>query len=213
MFSKLRNSRFYPSKYRIRQGLNCIRERILGLDFSMPDRMYDRKRNDGAMYVATPKNALKKAFDCVDVKKYPRIIDIGCGKGYVMWQAKRYGFSKVGGVEYDEKLCQICEQNMKKLRISKDVTVTHGDARTYPGYGDFDVFYFFNPFMEDIMNQVIKAIIEQCKGREIMIIYYRPRYTDFIESCGYFEKVHTFEDSVKGYSANIYAGAIPENVE
>ena len=126
-----------------------------------------------------------------------------------MWQAKKYGFFKVGGVEYDEKLCRICEQNMKRLRISQDVTVTHGDARTFQHYGDYDVFYFFNPFMEDIMNQVIDRIVEQCKGRQIMIIYYRPRYTGRIEGCGYFEKIRTFDDPVKGYSANVYCGTIP----
>ena len=209
-FSMIQRLPFFPNKHRICRGLACLKESFLGLDFSMPDRMYDRKRNDGAMYVVTPKNTLKEAFDCVDLKKYPRIIDIGCGKGYVLWQAKKYGFAKIGGIEYDEKLWKICVRNMKRLGIDRDVTVAHEDARTFSGYGNYDVFYFFNPFVEEVMNQVIGQIIEQCKGRQIMIIYYRPRYTDWIEGCGYFQKICTFEDSAKGYSANIYQGRIPE---
>ena len=211
-FSKIQKLPFFPNKHRIRQGLSCMKESLRGLDFTMPDRMYDRKRNDGAMYLATPESTLKEAFDCVDLEKFPRILDIGCGKGYVLWQAIKYGFAKVGGVEYDEKLCKICARNMKRLHIAKDVTVTCGDARTFENYGDYDVFYFFNPFMEDVMNVVIDSILSQCRGREIMLIYYRPRYTARIEGCGYFEKVCTFESSIKGYNASIYRGKIPEEL-
>ena len=87
-FSKIRQLPFYPSKHRIRQGIICLKERLLGLDFSMPDRMYDRKRNDGAMYVVTPKTALKESFVCVDLEKYPRIIDVA-GKKIWFFQGWR----------------------------------------------------------------------------------------------------------------------------
>lgn len=210
--SKLRALRFFPNKHRIRQGLACWRERLQGLDFSMPDRMYDRGRNDGAMYLATPKDTLTEAFECVDIGKYPRILDIGCGKGYVLWQAKKYGFKKIGGVEYDEKLCKICRRNMERLQIAQDVTVTYTDAREFGNYGMYDVFYFFNPFMEEVMAAVIDRIVNQCRGREIMIIYYRPRYASRIENIGYFEKICTFDSTIKGYQANVYRGSIPEDL-
>lgn len=209
-FSKIRKLRFFPTRYRIRVALNSIKEKFLGLDFSMPDRMYDRKRNDGAMYVASPDPILYGLLGCVDIKKYRNFFDVGCGKGYVLWKAKKYGFEKVGGIEYDAKLYEICMRNLKRLKLQKDVTVVSGDARDYGNYGDYDVFYFFNPFKDEVMHRVIEEIIDQCRGKEIMLIYYRPRFTDAIDQCGYFTLEHELHDDLKGYDANVYHGVIPE---
>lgn len=209
-FSKIAQLPFIPNKHRVELAMASFKEKIRGLDFTMPDRMYDRNRNDGAMYYASPEKILKELFSCVDMNKFHSFIDIGCGKGYVLWEAKKFGFPKVGGVEYDEKLVEICNRNMKKLKLSDSVTVECGDACTFERYGEYDVFYFFNPFVDEIMHKVIDQIIAQCRGKEIMIIYYRPRYTDAIENCGYFTKEHVLHDDVKDYMANVYRGVIPE---
>ena len=42
-----------PNKHRIRVVLDSFNEWLRGLDFTMPDRMYDRKRNDGGMYLVS----------------------------------------------------------------------------------------------------------------------------------------------------------------
>lgn len=86
-----------PNRHRISVAWNSLKERLQGLDFSMPDRMYDRGRKDGGMYTATPDRVLRDMFACVDRKRYGAFLDIGCGKGYVLWQAKAYGFQRVGG--------------------------------------------------------------------------------------------------------------------
>ncbi len=209
-FSKITKLQFIPNRHRIRMFLASMKEKLRGLDFTMPDRMYDRERHDGAMYYASPEQILHRMFDCVDREKFHGFIDIGCGKGYVLWEAYKYGFSRVGGVEYDEKVCQICKKNMKRLKLDGKISVSCGDARTFEHYGDYDVFYFFNPFMDDVMHAVMDQILAQCRGREIMVIYYHPRYTDAIESCGYFTKEQELYDEVKNYTANIYRGRIPE---
>lgn len=116
---------------------------------------------------------------------------------------------ELGGVEYDEKLVKTCRRNLRRLKLDGEVSVTCGDARSFTHYGDYDVFYFFNPFMNDVMTEVIDRIIEACRGKEIMLLYYRPRYTEHIENCGYFTKVCTCEGAAKGYYVNIYRGRIP----
>lgn len=199
----------FPTRYRIYVALNSLKEKLTGLDFFMPDRMYDRKRNDGAMYVASP-DILYDQLACVDVEKFPNFFDVGCGKGYVLWKTKKYGFQKVGGVEYDEKLYKTCMKNMKKLKLTDGVSVTCGDARDYAHYGDYDVFYFFNPFKDEVMHTVMEKIIQQCRGKEIMIIYYRPRFTSAIDDSGYFTLVKELHDELKGYDAHVYHGVIPQ---
>lgn len=196
-----------PNRHRMRIAMASLGEWIRGLDFTLPDRLYDRNRNDGAMYYASPASVLQQIFSQIDISRFPRFIDIGCGKGYVLWQAKKYGFSQVGGVEYDDKLCQICRKNMKRLKL--DIDPVCADAREFQNYGDYDVFYFFNPFVDEVMRQVIDQILRQCRGREIMLVYYRPRYTDYIETCGYFTRVAKLFDPVNKYDIHIYQGKLP----
>ena len=80
----------------------------------------------------------------------------------------------------------------------------------WDGYGDYDVFYFFNPFQADVMARVVARIREQCRGREILLIYYRPRYTEAIEAGGLFRCEAELHDEVKGYDARIYRGRMPD---
>lgn len=207
---KLRTLPFIPTGHRVRLLLSAIRERLLGLDFSMPDRMYDRGREDGAMYVASPDDILNALLSCVDTKKYRALLDIGCGKGYVLWRAKQWGFTKIGGVEYDSSLYDICQRNLKRLGLRSKVDITCTDACVYKNYGSYNVFYFFNPFAEKVMAQVMGRIVEQCRGKEIMVIYYRPRYAQQIEKFGFFQRTAVLYDKEKEYTAYVYYGAIPE---
>ena len=43
------------------------------------------------------------------------IIDIGCGKGKMLYFFSKFPFRKVGGLEYSQRLIDIAERNMQKL--------------------------------------------------------------------------------------------------
>lgn len=207
-WNKLTQMPWFPTQHRIKLLLRCIKEKILGLDFSMPDRMYDRGREDGAMYLATEDEMLDKFFSFCEGGN---LLDVGSGKGYVLWRAAEAGFSKVGGVEYDEKLYKICRRNLRSLMLEDRVEVTCCNAVEFRGYGDYDVFYFFNPFAEAVMEQVMENIVKQCAGKEIVVIYYRPRYVRPIEQFVFLEKIGELYNEERGYNANIYRGKIPKN--
>ena len=125
-----------PNKHRIRVVLDSFNEWLRGLDFTMPDRMYDRKRNDGGMYLVSSEKIVSELMGMVDKQKYPGFLDVGCGKGFILWKAYQSGFKKIGGVEYDEKLTEICNKNMKRLKLTDYMTVTCTDAREFENYGD-----------------------------------------------------------------------------
>lgn len=193
---------------RLGLGLRCVGEWLQGLDFTLPDRMYDRGRGDGAMYYATPPGILEELLRYADPKRYPRFLDVGCGKGYVLRRAAEAGYEVVSGVEYDEKLCAAGRRNMKRLGL--DAAIYRADAGGFKGYGDYDVFYFFNPFQGDLMVRVVDAIVNCCRGREILILYYRPRYPEAVERYAFFHRAAVLHDPVKGYSAHVYRGHIPD---
>ncbi len=198
----------WPSRHRVAVALKSLGERLHGLDFTLPDRMENRGRADGAMYYASPDGILQRLFDLVEAERFGRFLDVGCGKGYVLRAAREYGFSTVGGVEYDERLCRVCRRNMRRLGLG-DVSVACADAGSWDGYGGYDVFYFFNPFQAEVMRRVIGRVVEQCRGREIVLIYYRPRYTEAIEETGLFDLVARLHDAEKDYDACVYRGQMP----
>lgn len=196
----------FPTRHRLRMAWACVRERLHGLDFTMPDRMFDRGRGDGAMYQISSSWILRELLASVDPEAFPGLLDIGCGKGFVLHTALEAGFSKVGGLEYDEKMLNICRKNMDRLGISCKVTLYHADACTFRHYGNYRVFYFFNPFDESHMRKVLAQILEQCQGLEIILIYYHPRYAHVMEEPGCFTKIRSFHDPEMGYDACLYRG-------
>lgn len=55
----------WPSRHRVAVVLKSLGERLHGLDFTLPDRMENRGRADGAMYYASPDGVLQRLFECV----------------------------------------------------------------------------------------------------------------------------------------------------
>ena len=206
---KIRKWKYFPNRRRVKLARAALGERMRGLDFSLPDHMYDRGRNDAAMYAASSVKALQELFSCIDTGTFDKILDIGCGKGFVLWQARVYGFSKVGGVEYDQKLYDTCLRNMERLGLQNQVDVHYGNACDFDGYGDYNVFYFFNPFVAEVMEKVMRAILGACSGKEIMLVYYRPRYCQIVERAGCFERVKVLFDKEKNYEIYLYRGKVP----
>ena len=93
-----------PNKHRIRVVLDSFHEWLRGLDFTMPDRMYDRKRNDGGMYLVSSEKIVSELMGMVDKQKYPGFLDVGCGKGFI------YGCLNIVGI------CDFCFANFPHIR-------------------------------------------------------------------------------------------------
>ena len=73
-----------PNKHRIRVVLDSFHEWLRGLDFTMPDRMYDRKRNDGGMYLVSSEKIVSELMGMVDKQKYPGFLDVpACSRSAV----------------------------------------------------------------------------------------------------------------------------------
>lgn len=197
-----------PIRHRLFYIVKHLKEKRRGVDFTLPDRMYDRHRNDGAMYYPSSDCVLRAAFSFTGTEKYDRFFDVGCGKGYVLRAAADYGYRRVGGVEYDRRLAEICAGNMRRVGLDRRVRVTCGNAASFRHYGDYNFFYFFNPFKADTMEDVIAAICRQCRGQDIQILYYHPRFPEPIERTGYFRRVRTFYDRERDYEVYVYRGRV-----
>ena len=92
-----------------------LRERPLGLDFSMRDldEIKDSQHNGYAM---TSYKALSNIAKVVDFNG-KRLIDIGSGKGNVLFESVKLGAKKAEGIEFYEKFHSIAKKNFEILNI------------------------------------------------------------------------------------------------
>lgn len=113
------------------------------------------------------------------------IVDIGCGKGGMLFFFHECGFGKTDGIEYSSELCRIAKSNMSKLNI--EAKIVQADAAEYEQYDDYTYFYMYNPFGKDIMKRVVQNIENSRirKPRTVKIIYSNPKYGDLFKHMGY----------------------------
>lgn len=139
------------------------------------------------------------------------IFDFGCGKGGAMLTFLDYGFKKVGGVEYEDGLYEVLAGNYQKLSLLNSeeygISLIHGDAAAVNEELDqYNYFYYFDPFEDNIYYPTIMHICESLKRapRKVHLICINPRYNDFILKTGRFHLVNSFVTTTKQKICNIY---------
>ncbi len=140
--------------------------------------------------------ALEKAFDYLQALHVNQnIVDFGCGKGRVLAVAAKYGFQKIIGVDFAPALCNDALKNIERIKPlypDTNFKVVCDDVVNYKIENDTNVFFFFNPFDEVIMLEVVKNILNSLKQneRKIYIIYVNPLHKEIFESAGIEEEYY-----------------------
>jgi SAM-dependent methyltransferase len=139
---------------------------------------------------------LEKIFQELNRLHAPRdIIDMGCGKGRVLVVAAYHGFTDITGVDFAEDLCKEAVINCgiitKKFPLAR-WNVLHENAFNYRFKNNDHVFFFFNPFKELVMNQVIKNILLSLNAypRIIFIVYMNPQHKKLFINANFKEVWH-----------------------
>ena len=107
-------------------------------------------------------------------------VDIGAGAGRSLTFVYNFKPKKIIGVELSKKLFSIAEDNMLKyFDEKKNVSwkLFNQNALDFNIPQDANVFFFYDPFDEQIMSKVIRKIklSFKKKNRTILIIYISPR--------------------------------------
>ena len=124
-----------------------------------------------------------------EVRDFP-LIDYGCGKGRALFVAEQCGFTNLIGVDIAKELIDDANENKaiyKKKNPESSIDFLFEDATKYQILNNACVFYFFNPFGEEIMQQVINNIKSSVKlnPRKIYCIYLNPKYKAVFEKNGF----------------------------
>ena len=105
----------------------------------------------------------------------------GCGKGKAMYLMGRFPFKKIKGYDLSQELVRIANQNFEKLRMPKCQAV-QADAMTYQDYDEFNYFYIFNSFPQEIFQVMIEHVMESIlrRPRDCYFIYLHPVCHDYL---------------------------------
>ena len=141
-----------------------LHEKPLGLDFSMRD-LSEIKDAQRLGYAMTSDEALSNIAKKVDFNG-KLLLDIGSGKGRVLFQSVRLGAKKAEGIEFSEKFHSIASSNFRILGVTEKCKSNLYDATEFKRYNKFDIFFLFNPFKDDLYEQVIDIMMEQCELRK-----------------------------------------------
>lgn len=77
---------------------------------------------------------------------------------------------RVGGVEYNQHLYDVCCNNLKKNKISTEY-IYQGSAEKFEHYEDYNIFFFNNPVGVTILLETLKKIQSVHKHDRIYIYY------------------------------------------
>jgi len=117
-------------------------------------------------------------------------VDFGCGKGRVMVVAAHHGFKNITGIEFAKELYQEALWNCNRITErfpGVSWRVIYADAAHFKFKHTQTVFFFFNPFKEKLMKQVIKNMLISIKiyPRKIFVIYINPQHKNLFLEKGF----------------------------
>ncbi len=122
-------------------------------------------------------------------------VDFGSGRGRVLLFAARFNFKQVVGVEFSEELHRSAMENIAAAagldRGCHDIRPTLQDATLFPIPDGPLVLYFFDPFRDQVMRQVVDNITRSylAAPRKIYVMYLAPVHEEMVLASGIFSKV------------------------
>jgi SAM-dependent methyltransferase len=150
----------------------------------------------GVSYQAVDPAGFTEALNSVSLP-HPEFtfIDFGSGKGRALLLAARFPFRRIVGVEYCEQMNEIARQNLSRTsdpaRRCNQIEIIGGDAASFPIPDNPIVLFFFNPFGERVMEQVVKnvAVSFGRSPRRIVVIYFTPWFAPLWERTGFLRRI------------------------
>jgi SAM-dependent methyltransferase len=185
------------------------------LGFSDPDFFH---------YQASAWTSLRRALDGRSVSRRDVFVDLGCGKGRVLWLAARdYPFRRVIGVEVDAEMADFARANLDANRDrfrAGEATVETANAARYGIPDEVTFAYMFSPFGGDVFRAVISNLVASLdrRPRKLTLIYTNPELSSAIDACGRFELVEVIKprlrpESRRGAWVNVYESSADRGPE
>lgn len=150
----------------------------------------------GVYYEPTPHAVFRRVMRELDVELGAyEFIDLGCGKGRVIFMAARYPFVRITGVEFASELAQAAIVNISRfhnpLQQCRDLRVLTMDVADFEIPSAQAVIYLFNPFEAEVMLAFLHNLEQSIRQSptEKIVIYYHPQSANLFEQTGFLRRV------------------------
>ena len=134
-------------------------------------------------YEPTPYVVLERLVESGYVEHENSVVDYGCGKGRVGFFLNHQLGCKVLGIDFDERMCALAQENRSTYGIDKDVTFACISAEKYE-ISDADCFYFFNPFsvavLQSVIGKIRKSYYENPRKMKLFFYYPSDEYVSYL---------------------------------
>jgi tRNA G46 methylase TrmB len=185
--------------HKTKQGLVHIYEKYKKIDTIKDEKnqkYYDYTKNMVG-YEPSGWFTIKEINKIIEFSRTDVFADFGSGKGKMVFQAARYPFKRVIGIEISKSLHDIAQkniQNTQKTFACENIDLIHMDVLDYEIPDDLTIAYFFNPFVNEIFIRVIDNIHHSFlqAPRPIWIVYKNPKMRHHLDTCSWlaFSKIH-----------------------
>ncbi|MBO9505687.1 MULTISPECIES: hypothetical protein [Qipengyuania] len=182
-----------PSERRAQSQLAAF-DRLWGTDTTKSVKRRDLDFPTGQekhfhQYEVSEHDTLKGLLELLDIdpSKFT-FIDIGSGKGRVVFEASQIPFQRSIGVEYSRKLHDIAQINARLFTERGGPLVKpefwQGDARDFLLPEGPLLLYLYNPFSSAILDEFINRIEQAAtdEARTIYLAYVNPEHLDSLKS-------------------------------
>ncbi|MGH2955379.1 MAG: methyltransferase domain-containing protein [Solirubrobacterales bacterium] len=149
-------------------------------------------------YEASAWSFLRRALRRCEVRPGDVFLDIGSGKGRVVWQAAQHPFARVLGVEIAPELNEVARRNIERNRdrlAAGEIELITADASSFEIPEDVTFVYLYNPVKGPLLRRVLANITASLdrKPRELTLIYANPEQEEEVLATGRFELKHVLK--------------------
>jgi predicted RNA methylase len=156
-------------------------ENVHGLDTTTVVRLADVNEDDRGRsnYIPSGWATIRYMARIRPLRADDVILDIGSGKGRVVFLAATHPVKRVIGVELSVKLFAIAQENLRRVRkwlVCKNIEFVCCDASVYEIPDDATIIYLFNPFVGPPFMKVVDNIRESLRRRprRVHVFYTNP---------------------------------------
>jgi SAM-dependent methyltransferase len=169
-------------------------------------------------YEASAWGFLRRALRRCEIGPDDVFLDIGSGKGRVIWQAAQHPFARVIGVEIAPELTAVARGNIDRNRdrlAAEKIELITADATSFQIPDDVTFIYLYNPVKGALFREILRNITASLdrRPRRLTLIYANPEQEEDVLATGRFEQKHVLKglrpDIDRSSWVNVYTSLQP----
>ncbi len=168
---------------------SCLYDKRLGIDASREFRKAPKAAEDNSFYKDMISyqpvfyGRLEKVLAYLKLTEDDVFVDLGCGKGRVLFFMAQQRIKKVIGVELNSDLFTVAQENLRNLRHrNSQIELLNIDAVCFDPV-EVTIFFLFNPFGQSTLEKVLSNIKNSLSinPRKIRIVYYSAQFRQVLD--------------------------------